>query len=445
MNASIDVHRHLVVRSFAVAVAIACGSAAPALAQRTDGPYAGVLGGAARDPQQVQGLDLRGEVDGSWDQAVSASTGPITAADAPFRDSGASSGASGSMNYAYAGDSFQFTANGGADARHYTGVNNLLAAYHGSASLSGTLTRRLTFSASGDAASSPFYGFSPFATAATSFGPAIDPFSYAALSQKNESFGGTLGLTANLSKRTTFTVAASVRDWRLLDTNQNDLRTWSGQAMLRHQVTKKLGVHAGYGSGQNLYSFAGVGSYNNSTLDVGVDYGDSLTIGRRGAFSFSTSVQGVKYGSETYYRAGGAATLTHGIGRSWSTWATYNRGIDYQIGFLQPLLNDMATAGISGQAALKLRWSAAVAGTWGAIGFGGDRYHTYSGSTRLDRAIARYLGLYGQYVYYAYDVPAGSTVWTVVPHFSRQVVSAGLTLWVPLVNDARPPKDPEQR
>lgn len=427
--------------------------AAPAFAQRANGPYAGVLGAAA-DPERTQGLDLHGSVDGSWDDDSytigdpSLATDPSVDPNAPFRNGGTSAGVSGSLTYDHNGDHLRLNSNAGTYVRRYQSMPDLMAAYQGALTLNADLTRKIVVNAAGDAGYSPFYGFSPFSAGAGgvgAFGPPIDPFSYGALSQRNLSYGGNGGLTVNFTKRTSFNIDGHAREWKLLDGDQNQVQTYGALAEVRHKVTRKLGVHAGYGQEHNQFAVAGTGRYTTSMIDVGVDYGDSLAIGRRAAFSFSTSLQGVSYAGDTHYRASGMATLTRGLGRSWSTWLGYTRSIDYQPAFLAPLLNDTGTAGISGLAALNVRWSAEFAGTAGTIGFDGQRYHTYAASTRLDRAITRNLAVYGQYMYYDYHLPPGATVWTIAPNFSRQIVTVGLTVWVPIFNQVRPPKEPEQR
>ncbi len=56
-------------------------------------------------------------------------------------------------------------------------------------------------------------------------------------------------------------------------------------------------------------------------------------------------------------------------------------------------------------------------------------------------AVTRRIGIFTDYSFYRYEVPAGSTVFTVLPKFSRQSVTAGLTLWVPLISDKRSSSD----
>jgi hypothetical protein len=103
-------------------------------------------------------------------------------------------------------------------------------------------------------------------------------------------------------------------------------------------------------------------------------------------------------------------------------------------------LNDSVNAGVSGLLSLRTKWSAGASYTSGAIGFGGAGYSDYSASSRLDFALIRNLGLYGQYAYYAYTIPAGSSTIDMLSNLSRHTVLAGLSLWIPMINDVRQQK-----
>ena len=58
----------------------------------------------------------------------------------------------------------------------------------------------------------------------------------------------------------------------------------------------------------------------------------------------------------------------------------------------------------------------------------------YAVSSTLELALTRGLGLFGQYAYYHYRVPPGSTDIPLLPLFSRHTVTVGLTAWLPLIH-----------
>ena len=45
----------------------------------------------------------------------------------------------------------------------------------------------------------------------------------------------------------------------------------------------------------------------------------------------------------------------------------------------------------------------------------------------------RLVAMYAQYGYYRSDLPMGSTTLDILPRFSRETASIGLSLWVPII------------
>ena len=121
----------------------------------------------------------------------------------------------------------------------------------------------------------------------------------------------------------------------------------------------------------------------------------------------------------------------------------YNRDTSFEPGFREPLLSDTLTGSISSQLGRRTTWFASVGYRRGSIGFesegdGGGRYNTTNAGGRLTTGLNSHFGVFGDYSYYRYDVPPGATVFTSLSKFSRQSVSGGLTVWVPLISDRRP-------
>jgi hypothetical protein len=429
-----------------LAVSTACGlllaAASPAFAQRANGPYSGLFG-AQPDPNRTQGLDLRGSMFGAWDENVF-SASDTAQLDPRLTDSGGSLGLSGSLDYSRRNDRMQFGLNGEANGRKYLSNPDAVASYRATTTLTERLTPKLTFNAGGGAAYSPFFQFAPFLdVGAAAIGPLTGSFGYAAVAERNVQLDAAVGLTNNFTARTSLYVLASGRDWVLLDTPQFNVRTWGARAGIRHSPTRSLAVHVGYGRDQNEFADSNAAPYVNETIDAGVDYGQTLAFTRRTSFSFSTSTAIIRYVGENHFRFGGSAKLTRGFMRSWSGWLGYDRGTDYRVGFRAPLLSDSVNAGVGGMTTNRVKLSAGGGYTHGTIGFDGTEFSSYSGVARADLALTRLLALFGQYAYYHYEVPPASGVLALVPRFSRQVATVGLSVWVPVINDVRAPKRPD--
>jgi hypothetical protein len=419
------------------------GATAPALAQRANGPYAGAFG-PQPDADQIQGLDLSGAFLGAYDHDVYPTVPSSEALDPRLNASGPSGGVTGTLSYDRRGDRTQFALTGAAAARRYASSPDLTAAaYQVASSLSASVTSRLVLSARGALDYSPFFEFAPFLDPGSgTVGPVGPGFGHATVAEPNLGLDASIGMTDNLTKQTSVVATVEGRDRRMPDAPENNLRTWRASAGLRHRLSQALGLHFQYAREQNEYAFAAAAPFVNETIDAGVDYGDTLSFARRTALSFTTSTTATRYLGETHYRLNGSARLSRGFGRTWSSWVGYNRDTEFRIGFSAPLLSDSIDAGLAGQFSWRARWSTGVGYTNGTIGFGSDRFHTYSATSRLDFALNRMLAVFGQYGHYDYEVPPGSSTLNLVPRFSRQTVVIGLSAYLPLVRDVRAPKEP---
>ena len=103
------------------------GAAAPALAQRANGPYAGAFG-AQPDENRIQGLDLSGAFLGAYDHDVYPTVPSSEALDPRLKVSGPSGGVNGTLSYDRRGDRTQFALTGAAAARRYASSPDLTAA-----------------------------------------------------------------------------------------------------------------------------------------------------------------------------------------------------------------------------------------------------------------------------------------------------------------------------
>ncbi len=415
------------------------GATRPAFAQRANGPYSGLFGGQDT-ANQSQGLNLNLALFGAYDQNSFPPTAASDLIDPRLRESGASAGASGSLLYTVKGDRGRFTWGGGGSGQEYVASPGAVVAYNSGTSLDLILRPTLTLNARAAAAYSPFFQFSPFQDGGGAVtGPSLSGFGFAAVAERNVIANESIGLTSNFTARSSAFVSIDRYDARLLDSSENDVSSWGGRVGVHHHLTRALGLHLIYSEEQVTFAAPGTPGYLNSSIDAGVDYGDTLTFARRTSIAFGTSTSAVRYSGQTFYRLNGNARLSRGFGRSWSAYVGYNRDTQFLLGFRQPLLTDSASTGVGGQLSLRTRWSAAGAPHRGAIGFNGSDFTTYSASSRLDVALTRSLGLYGQYAYYRYQIPAGSSDIDILSRLSRQTGTVGLSVWVPIINDTKRP------
>ena len=424
----------LVVLSFALAV--------PASAQRAAGPNAGLIG-TTDDANSRHTLTFRGSLFGAWDDISSASED--AGLDRRFLRSGMAGGAEGGLNHARRTERTQWLSSADTALRIYGSDDDAVAAsLAGRTSLTSELNSRVSVLVSGAWSYSPYYELAPsYGTQSQSVGSFGGGFGVATAAERNISTDGSAGVTIRLSRRDTFDVSANARHWDFLDQPESTVTSYGGRGRYRHALTGALGVYAGFGREEARYELADSSDAVSDTIDIGIDYGDTLEFSRRTAVSFAFSSSFVEWDDDTHFRVNGSAALTRAFGRTGSVLLQYQRETAYAGGFRDPLLTDTFSGAFSEQIGRDTSWSVHAGWVRGEVGFESEasRFDTYDVGGRVTRALTRHLGIFGDYTYYRYQVPAGATVFTFLPKFSRQSVSVGLTLWAPIINDARPPRE----
>jgi hypothetical protein len=241
-----------------------------------------------------------------------------------------------------------------------------------------------------------------------------------------------------ITKRSTISADVYWDQSQVFDLSKTQSR--SARARITHTLTRMLGVHAGFGL-QSVSFSQDLSSENrtlNQLIDVGVDFGDGVTIARHYRLTFSTGTSVIKQDINTQFIFTGNAVLSRSIGRTWSTYISAIRGSSYIVGFGNPFVTDTVTAGVSGQFARRLGFSAGLNYLHGQdvfSGSAGGSLVTDSASARLTYGVGQHVGLYAQAAYYQYDVPESflSTI-PFPPHIHRRSLSVGLSFWLPVIN-----------
>jgi hypothetical protein len=288
----------------------------------------------------------------------------------------------------------------------------------------------------GSGSYSSFYQFAPFLGAETGgVSPLSSGFAFASAEERNARVAAGAGTVVTLSRRSTLSADAEWTQWRFLDHAASDIETRSGRGTLTYQLTRAMGLRAGYGYQQGQYNVEFLEPVTLHSIDAGIDYGDTLQFTRRTALSFSTSTSAVRIDNRTHFRLEGAAGLTRGFRRTWSSALRYARTTTLAAGLRGPVLSDSVNGDVGGLLSRRVMWSSGVGYSHGNVGFGTENsFSTVTGTSRLGLAITGRLSVYGQYTYYRYRVPPGSTVTDSVPKFARQTVTTGLAVWLPVID-----------
>ena len=420
--------------------------AAPASAQRAAGPNSGVLG-TTDDSNSRETLVFRGSLFGAWDDIITENftENSEDGLDDRFLRSGFAGGIEGGLTHARRGPRVRWLSSVHSALRAYGSDEDALAAtVAGRTNLNAELNRRISMVFGGGLSYSPYYELGPsYGTQSQSIGSFGGGFGLATAAERNMTTEGNAGATVRLSRRDTLEMSGDVRHWAFLDQPDSTVTSYGARARYRHALTSTMGIYGGFGREEARYNYAGASNLTGDTFDAGIDYGDTLEFSRRTALSFSFSTSAIRWNEETHFRVNGSAALTRAFGRTGSGLLQYQRGYEPAGGFREPLLTDTISGGFSNQVGRDMSWSVNGGYVRGDIGFesGSRRFNVYDAGARVTRALMRNLAVFGSYSYYRYEVPAGSTVFTFLPKFSRQSVSVGVSLWAPIVNDTRPPRD----
>jgi len=471
---------------------MALSAAAPAAAQQTDaspygnaGPYGNLFRGAGKP--QPQSLDVRGGLFGGYDDnllAQAPDSGQTNPFDPRFQVPGLTTGFSSSATYGYTHASHsrsasQFRFGSTAAVQEFTGADKKpfwVHNYSAGSAFATNLTPKVAFTANLQASYAPYYQYVPLLNGTSSstsipatvpvdgtatdnggvpeapvvtpnpvdpiFSPSGSDVGFATESRFVGTLSAGASITNRFTKRASITAEGHITETEAFGQNQARVEDRLARGLVNYMVTRKVGVHAGYGIQDVRYiqDTQPDNRLQNHLIDFGIDYGDggSFTFARYYNFSFGTGVSALRNGDQTFFRLEGNATLTRRLGRTWAASTGAARGTSYIVGFTDPIFTDSVTAGVGGQLGPRMQLSAGANYARGRSAFSSSSAGTLvsrSASTRLTVGINQHLGLYGQYSYYQYDVPDGFfTTVAFTQHQHRRSASVGLTFWLPLIN-----------
>lgn len=461
-------------RSVSAAVTIALSLASVVLAPsvswaqggqsgRMRGPFSGLFGGGQPSVNQ-QTLSLRGSLFGIAQNVEFPEDLDPDLVDPRLQTTQQSfAGASTSINYllrrkagistmGLGGTAFAANYSIAPDKPQFGGSTN------GSVGISTKLTRRITFTASGQGSYSSQYSFTPLsAGGGFTGGTGIDPISLndplvatsllgnaPLLFNVAEGFGSA-GLSASVTRRGTASVLFAVRRSHFF----GDLgpfgtfpgfSTISSTASYSHRIVRNLSARVGYRT-ERPFLIENNAQPRIEGFEFGLDLNDGLQLQltRRTTLAMAVSLGSFRQTpGTTQYRVLGSATLTHGIGRTWAASANISRNLLFAPAFAQPTLMDMAMATLGGQLAPRVSLTGSGGFTRGYVGLDTSRsFDLLSAAAVLNVALTRRIALFGQYSLYSSEVPPDVSQLPLFNNFKRNGLVVGLTFWAPLYNRPR--------
>ncbi len=420
----------------------------PSVPTGTRRPYRALFGGAASDPSKHQIFDFTFSVAEGYDDNVLAGVGVSTPGGAAEADlHGLFTVLQPAVSYAWNGQSVQFSAVAGSDLRYYQRAHEFLGSSHyGAVGLSaGSRRTHVALNQSVTYSPSYFYGLFPPLGGDVAY-PVGGSGDYAVNADQIVVYDTSARFAQGLTSRSSLEFLGSFRYSDLSSLNAGrKLQSYSAGGRYLYDLSRNATVHLGYiyREGQYAYTFTDRPLVAHD-IDIGVDYHRPLSFSRRTRVEFGMGSSIVKTPYETnasterlQYRVVGNAGLTHDMGRTWRARVEYYRGVSFIEAVRQPVFTNSVNTSLEGF--LSRRTDLHIGGAL-SIGDAGlsalpqNNVRTYTANVRLRRAITANWALFGEYLYYNYDLGRAVVITDGVPSsMTRNAARVGLSVWLPLV------------
>ena len=412
-----------------------------AFAQGNPGPFGGLFG---RTPERVgkeyRLFEIRTAATGQYEGGLNDTSVP---AGEPLR-SGGSGTAALSGRFEHRSSRLEFAAYSYSSYLQY-----LEAPYHGGTSVESAArvafrpATRLNLEATVSHAYRPFFQFHPNFFSWMPDGALVAPSSpFVATALESHSTSATAGFMVPYSKRSTFGASVERRETWFRKHPDLDLSTLGMRGSWSRQLNRDMQLRLGYGRDRVQLRAGDERLYE--TIDVGINYLRPFSPGRR--MSFAIHTQTAKLSTPEFggtYRLNGGLTVMRRFHRTWLLDLHAERGTEFIAGFLEPLNTDTAGAGISGMLSRRAELVLQANGGRGRFGFDTSLARSVMGMTRaqFSYAIARRLGMFLQHALFYYELPQSASPIAPVTYLARQVITVGMTTWIPIYTRERSPSD----
>ena len=413
--------------------------AQPVCAQtrRAARPYRALFGGDASNQRSLHQLDLTVSLNGGVDNGLVApdAVTPVdspSAASAEFADY-YSAGAQ--LSYLMRGSRLGVGVRGSTSFPYYSTLPDAADLAYGTNANVSFMSGATSVSAGGGFAYSPYYSpaFEPGS------GPVLPGGDYGSAVSPNNMASAGASLMRRFGRATSMSVAYSLSGMVFVDEDRSDRNQSAGLSASR-QASKSVTFSGGYAYSAADYTTAGVSSASRSHgFNVGFGYTRQssrdrpITLGATVGASVVDSLQAQSQGWT------GSVSVNQVISANWSAGANYSRSLRFESAIQQPVWADFVSAMAAGRFGRRVNLSLGASYSRGdGVAQRGQDFVTYSGTAHLRVALATFVAITGDYIYYRYDYPAGYDLPAGVPQrLDRQRVQIGANFWLPIVRAGR--------
>lgn len=411
-----------------------------ASAQAPGNPFAELFGRAKeRSGREFTAVQFRSTVGAQMGQTLEEQ---FQAPDTVIPD-GMSGGADGALVGDYIRDRVQIAGQGRYSYQEYRKVPAFGApAFDAGLRANIDATTRLSFQGGAHFTRSPFFRLLWLAPDPIA---AVPVDRSAILLMRNDTTEGSAGFTSQYTKRSSLNFSGQTRQTRFVQSPERNFSSIGGRGQWKRQMSRDLAVRAGYGREELRQKIDGVDTtFRNELLDIGIDFSRAISVARRTSLSFGTETSLLsENGGARHFRLNGSVLLERRFQRSWQAQLSARRATEFLPGFRAPVFTEHGHFALAGYLAKRLMLNINGDGGQGEVGFNDPRkFISYGGDAKLTLAATRHLGVFTQYVYYHYQMPADPLALFVMPQGARQAVSVGVQTWISIVDKEKVTRDP---
>jgi hypothetical protein len=400
-------------------------------------PYRALFGGDASNQRSLHALDLTVALNAGADNGiVPPKASPLDSPGTPASSEFAAIYSAGAqLSYLLQGSRTGLAVKGSTSFPYYSTLPDVQDLAYGTSAHLRFASGPTSMSASGSFSYSPYYSpaFDPGS------GPVLPGGDYGSALSPNNLTAAAASLTRRFGRSTSMSVGYSLSGVVFVDEDRSSLNQ-SARLGADHRLSRRVNVTGSYGYSTSDYTTAGIPDASRShDLDVGFGYTHPFSRDRPFTLGMTVGASLVDYRQTQEQGWRGSASVSQGFSDNWSAGAGYSRSLRFETAIQQPVWSDDVSASANG------RFGSRVDLSFGAAYSRGDRvaqtgrsFDSYSGSARLRVALARFVAVTADYVYYRYDYPVGYDLPAGVPrNMDRQRVQIGANFWVPLLRAGR--------
>jgi hypothetical protein len=378
-------------------------------------PFRGLFSGAG--PQGERSVTLSGSMFGAYDDnVVAAITGQGgRSLDPRLQESGFYEGASAMLGFrdGHTGERLTWGTSAAAGAYAYhTDDWTTRPRFSGGADMQYQLSRATILSAGYSLSYSSNYRLElfPDALGGDADGAILDDPDTAIVDRDVLHQRAMIALSKRLDSRSTLTGGYIGRFARFVDDDVPSRFGHAASIAYDRRLTSHATLNLGYGYRTSRSRGSRPAQVQN--INAGVSYSRALSFSRATSLNFSTGSAvlssdaiATDTGSRTRFRVVGSAALTHELGRSWTTFLSYQRRFVFREAFVEPFFTDAVSGGVIGLITRRIDVSGRVGYSTSTVGTGASNGHRgVLGTAQARYAFTRYLAAYARYIYYQYRI-----------------------------------------